>query len=106
MDKLLSDIIVRPCDDALFKAVGVRWEFLTEKQKKDKQEYTLKKENALKLAHLNVDRRVSTLMRKQDSQKKLTMFLATNGISRARQILLCYFILEKNSSTVVMDMLD
>jgi hypothetical protein len=49
MDKLLSDIILRANDDALFKVVGVRWDFLTEKQKKDKQEYALKKENALKL---------------------------------------------------------
>jgi hypothetical protein len=44
----------------LFKGVGVRWDFLTEKQKKDgRQESMLEKENTL-----NVDSRVSTLMRK------------------------------------------
>jgi hypothetical protein len=81
--ELLSDIILHPNDDALFKGIGVRWEFLTEKQKKDRQEYMLKKANVLKLAHLNVDRRVSTFMRKQDCQKKLVMFLDTNHIQRA-----------------------
>jgi hypothetical protein len=60
--ELLSDIILHPNDDALFKGIGVRLDFLTEKQKKDRQEYMLKKANALKLAHLRtVDRRVSTL---------------------------------------------
>jgi O-phosphoseryl-tRNA(Cys) synthetase len=45
-------------------------------------------------------------MRKQDSQKKLTLFLVTNDIPGARQILLHHFIRVKKSSTVVMDMLD
>jgi hypothetical protein len=80
MNILLSDIILHASDDNLFKVAGVRWNFLTEKQKKDRIEYTLKKESALKLAHLNVDLRVSTLMRKQDSQKKLTLFLVTNDM--------------------------
>jgi hypothetical protein len=106
MYKLLSDIILHANNDALFKGVGVRWDFLTEKQKKDRQEYMLKQENDLKLAHLNMDRQVSTLMRKQDSQKKLTLFLATNNIPCARQILLHHCIRAKKSSTVVMDMLD
>jgi hypothetical protein len=45
-------------------------------------------------------------MSKQDSQKKLTLFLATNNIPRTRQILLHHFTMAKKSATVVMDMLD